>query len=138
MTYFLDTNICIHHLGGRSQNVRDNIMRQSNNIKIPSMVVAELFFGAEKSQQRKENLLRCKEFVSLFDIVDFDLFAAEHYADIRATLEKSGKAIGGNDMVIASIVRANSGVLITNNTKEFERVDGLLLEDWTTKSVGGK
>ena len=95
------------------------------------MVVAELFYGAEKSQRRDENLMRCKDFVSLFEVIDFNLSAAEHYADIRATLEKLGMSIGGNDMVIASVVRANSGVLVTNNTREFERVDSLLLEDWT-------
>ena len=131
MTYYLDTNICIHHLSGLSKKVRDNVLQQADSIKIPSMVVAELFYGAKKSQRHDENLMRYRDFVSLFEIIDFDSYAAEHYADIRAALEKIGKPIGGNDMIIASIVRANSGVLVTNNIKEFERINSLALEDWT-------
>ena len=132
MIYFLDTNICIFYINGTAPQMSDKLESESfENIKIPSMVVAELFYGVQKSQRRDENFKRYKEFVSLFETVVFDSNAAEHYADIRVSLEKSGKPIGGNDMVIAAIVRANGGVLVTNNTKEFERVEQLAVEDWT-------
>jgi tRNA(fMet)-specific endonuclease VapC len=132
MIYFLDTNICIFHINDAAPKMSDKLEIQSfENIKIPSMVVAELFYGVQKSQRRDENLKRFKEFVSLFETIAFDANAAEHYADIRVCLEKSGNPIGGNDMVIAAIVRANGGVLVTNNTKEFERVEKLAIEDWT-------
>ena len=112
MIYFLDTNICIFHINDSAPKMSDKLESLPlSNIKIPSMVVAELLYGAEKSQRRNENLQRYKEFVSLFEVTAFDADAAEHYADIRAVLEKMGTPIGGNDMVIASVTRANGGVL---------------------------
>ena len=132
MIYFLDTNICIFHVNDSAPKMSEKLENfPLEDIKIPSMVVAELLYGAEKSQRRDVNLRRYKEFISLFEIVAFDDIAAEHYADIRASLEKIGKPIGGNDMIIAAIVRANNGILVTNNTKEFSRVEGIVLDDWT-------
>ena len=132
MTYFLDTNICIFHIKGLSPKVREAIIGSLDNIKIPVMVAAELLYGVEKSGRRDENRKRYEEFMSYFITVPFDDSAAEHYASIRAGLEKKGTPIGDNDMIIAAIVRANNGVLITNNTKEFSRVPGLNIEDWTS------
>jgi len=133
MIYFLDTNICIFHINGSAPKMSEKLENfPLENIKIPVMVSAELLYGAEKSQRRDVNIQRYRDFISLFDITAFDDIAAEHYADIRATLEKSGSVIGGNDMIIAAIVRANNGILVTNNTKEFSRIKGICLEDWTT------
>lgn len=132
MIYYLDTNVCIFHINDSSPKMSDKLESQPlENIRIPSMVVAELLYGVQKSKRRDENLLRYKEFISLFETTAFDTSAAAHYADIRASLEKSGIPIGGNDIVIAAIVRANDGVLVTNNVKEFERVEGLTIDDWT-------
>ena len=132
MTYFLDTNMCIFHINGSAPKMSDKLEDFTlSDIKIPVMVVAELLYGVEKSQRRDENTRRYKDFISLFDIAPFDDLAAEHYADIRATLEKSGKPIGANDMIIGAIVRANNGTLVTNNTNEFARIEGIVLEDWT-------
>jgi tRNA(fMet)-specific endonuclease VapC len=130
--YFLDTNICIFHINGSAPKMSDKLENfRLETIKIPSMVAAELFYGAEKSQRPEENYQRCKEFISLFDVAAFDINAAAHYAGIRRSLEEMGKPIGGNDMIIAAITKANDGILVTNNTKEFSRVHGLNLEDWT-------
>ena len=132
MNYFLDTNICIFHINDSAPKMSDKLENQHfENIKIPSMVVAELLYGIQKSQRQSENLKRYKAFISLFEVITFDTNAAQHYAAIRAQLEKSGKPIGGNDIIIAAITRANNGILITNNTKEFERVENLVIEDWT-------
>jgi len=132
MIYFLDTNICIFHINDSAPKMSEKLENfPLEDIKIPSMVVAELLYGAEKSQRREANFQRYSDFISLFDIAAFDSAAAEHYADIRASLEKMGKPIGGNDMIIAAIVRANSGILVTNNTKEFACVERIVLEDWT-------
>ena len=132
MIYFLDTNICIFHINDSAPKMSEKLENfPLENIKIPAMVSAELLYGAEKSQWRDVNIQRYRDFISLFDITAFDTAAAEHYADIRAALEKSGSVIGGNDMIIAAIVRANSGILVTNNTKEFSRIRGISLEDWT-------
>ena len=118
MIYYLDTNICIFHINDSKPAMSDKLENLPlHTIKIPSMVVAELLYGAEKSQRREENLKHYKKFISLFDVVIFDESAAEHYADIRASLEKTGQVIGGNDMIIAAIARANGAILVTNNTR---------------------
>ncbi|MCL2422029.1 MAG: type II toxin-antitoxin system VapC family toxin [Defluviitaleaceae bacterium] len=131
MKYFLDTNICIFHINDSAPKMSDKIESMLfENIKIPSMVAAELYYGAEKSQKRDENFKRYKDFISLFEVVFFDSVAAEHYASIRADLEKKGMPVGANDMVIAAIARAHGGVLVTNNTREFSRINALAIEDW--------
>jgi tRNA(fMet)-specific endonuclease VapC len=100
------------------------------DIKIPSVVVAELFYGVNKSVKRTENLLGLKSFLKPVEIISFDEAAAECYGDIRAALELRGKPIGGNDMMIAAIVLSRAGILVTNNTKEFLRITNLHIENW--------
>lgn len=100
-------------------------------IVIPAMTKAELLYGAEKSQRKEQNLEMINEFLMPFRIQGFNNDETSRYATIRAKLEKKGTPIGPNDMIIASIVLANNGVLITRNTKEFSRIDGLKIEDWT-------
>jgi len=132
MKYFLDTNICSYFLKGINENLRDRLLSENpNEIKIPSIVKAELLYGAEKSMKRDYNLKRISEFILPLGIIGFNDAEASEYGEIRADLEKKGTRIGPNELVIASIVKANNGILITNNTKEFSRVEGLLIEDWT-------
>jgi len=130
MKYFLDTDICIYHLNGSAPDVSGKLARISpTNIKIPSIVAAELLFGAEKSVKREHNLGKVKLFLSLFDIVHFCGAAAEEYSVIRCDLERRGMIIGGNDLIIAATVAANDGTLVTNNVDEFSRVKGLKIAD---------
>jgi len=132
MTWFLDTNICICHLNDSAPDVSDRLERMpSLSVKLPSIVAAELLCGAEKSERREQNIKRCKELFSIYEIIPFDEKAALRYAVIRVALERKGLLIGGNDMAIAAIALANSGVLVSHNTAEFSRVGGLALEDWT-------
>jgi len=132
MTYFLDTNACIYHLNDRAPNLSMRLEQTpSREIKIPSMVAAELLYGAEKSMKRQENLRVFKLFISLYEIANFDEKAAIIYAAIRAELERNGQMIGGNDLVIAATVLAHEGTLITHNIDEFSRVNGLAVDDWT-------
>ena len=132
MTYFLDTNICIYYLNNTNQYVCERLEKQfTANIKIPSMVAAELLFGAEKSIKREHNIEIFKAFLSIFQIANFDIKAAREYAIIRADFERKGRIIGGNDLSIAATVLANDGVLITNNTEEFSRIKKLKIENWT-------
>ena len=131
MTYFLDTNICIFHLNGSSHGISRRLEQTPlPNVKIASMVAAELIYGAEKSMKREYNLEKIMLFLSLFNIVPFDEKAASVYGAIRSDLERRGLIISGNDLVIAATVLANGGTLVTNNTDEFSRVKGLTLEDW--------
>ena len=134
MKYFLDSNICIRLLNRSSQNVIDNYKKiDIDDIGIPSTVAAELIYGANKSAKRDYNLMKFRTFLSQLRIVYVDMDVIEVYGKIRAELERKGTPIGANDYFIAAIVKANGGILVTNNTGEFARVDGLVLEDWTEK-----
>ena len=132
MTYFLDTNICVYYLNNSNPAVSKRLEElPTANIKIPSMVAAELLYGAEKSGKREHNLKVFKTFLSVYEIISFDEKSAEHYSVIRAELERKGQIIGGNDIVIAAIVLTNGGVLVTHNADEFGRIKELKTEDWT-------
>ncbi|MCL1808624.1 MAG: type II toxin-antitoxin system VapC family toxin [Clostridiales bacterium] len=131
MIYFLDTNICIFYLNGTSLPVRQKIdSTDLEKIKIPSIVAAELYYGASKSKRREHNLARYEEFMSIFQIVHFDKAASRAYGDIRACLERKGEIIGGNDLLIAACALSSDAILVTNNTEEFSRIEKLAIEDW--------
>ena len=131
MIYLLDTNTCIYFLNKSSEKIISQFKRLSpSEINLPSITVAERFYGAEKSKAKKKNWAIVENFVSTFVIVPFDEKSCEIYARIRASLEKSGVPIGPMDLLIASISLANNSILVTNNTKEFRRIKGLKLENW--------
>jgi tRNA(fMet)-specific endonuclease VapC len=130
MKYLLDTNTCIAFLKG-NQTVVEKIRKIGiENLCLCSIVKAELWFGACKSQRVTANQAVLKEFFAQFLSVPFDDNSIEHYGEIRALLSKAGKPIGANDFLIAAIAKANNVTLVTHNTKEFIRVPNLLLEDW--------
>jgi len=132
MNYFLDTNICIYLLNDKFHQIREKIGNlNTSDIKISSVVAAELIYGAYKSEKREYNLSRFGKFLSAYEIIPFDKSMINMYGEIRAELERKGKMIGWNDLLIAATVMANGGVLVTNNTDEFSRIDKLILEDWT-------
>ncbi|MBN2281672.1 MAG: type II toxin-antitoxin system VapC family toxin [Candidatus Marinimicrobia bacterium] len=131
MKYFLDTNICIYLLKNKLPLLIEKILSfDPNEIKIPSIVKAELLYGAEKSQKRNDNIEKINHFLFPLDIVGFGDIESTEYSLIRSNLEKQGKIIGPNDLIIASTVKANNGVLVTNNVKEFNRVEDLVVENW--------
>jgi len=132
MNHFLDTNICIYYLNNSSPGIRERLDASDlDTIKIPSVVAAELLYGAAKSARHEYNLPRVRLFLQQFEIAHFDYAAAETYGNIRSALERQGAVIGWNDLLIAAIVKANGGILVSNNTREFSRVEGLALNDWT-------
>ncbi|MCL1848719.1 MAG: type II toxin-antitoxin system VapC family toxin [Clostridiales bacterium] len=132
MTYCLDTNICIYFLTGRYPALYDILMSSSpKDIKIPSIVKAELLHGAEKSAKPDETKEKLKPFLFPFEIVPFGDDAAQQYAVHKARLEKAGMFIGSNDLIIAATALSIQAVLVTNNEREFSRIDGLSLENWT-------
>ncbi|MCL2169026.1 MAG: type II toxin-antitoxin system VapC family toxin [Defluviitaleaceae bacterium] len=132
MIYYLDTNVLIGYCNNISLRLKDRIRNVlPENIKIPAMVLAEIYHGAYKSQRVEENLAMYSQILSRFEIVPFDTKAAVHYGRIKAVLQNQGNIIGPNDLVIAATVRSRGGVLVTSNVGEFGRVPGLLVEDWT-------
>ena len=130
--YYLDTNICIYHFRHPSGAAADKINFYGNSyIKLPSIVKAELLTGAMKSVKPNKELERVMTFCEPFEIVPFDDSMTKIYGEIRADLERTGRRIGFNDLIIAAIVKSLGGVLVTNNINEFSRINGLLLDDWT-------
>jgi len=132
MIRFLDTNICIYFLKGTHPLVKTRLMEHGpEDIKIPAIVKAELLYGAVKSTKREENQKRVARFLEPFEIVSFDDSATVFYADIRSQTEARGTPVGPNDLIIAATVLSQNGVLVTNNTKEFQRIQELMVENWT-------
>ena len=133
--YYLDTNICVEFLRGRNQHVSEKIKSfPPSDIKVPLIVVAELVAGAFKSVKREKNLGEIKYFYENFEIVPFEFYDVFTYGKIRAGLELKGQKIGTNDTIIAAVVLSRNGILVTNNVKEFSRVENLIIEDWTCSS----
>lgn len=131
MRYMLDTNVCIDYLKGNSNNIRDRIISAPDGtLCISAITFSELMFGVENSSNREKNLAALNFFLLKIDIVPYDDQAAYAYGEIRKQLKQKGRIIGGMDMLIAAYARSSDAVLITHNTREFNRVQGLRIEDW--------
>ena len=130
--YLLDTNICIYITKHQPESVRQNFEKHlpNRNILISVITLGELRYGAEKSQNRKKALKVIDDFTSMVQVVELDDNVAEHYAQIRKDLSSKGQIIGSNDLWLAAHARSNNWVMVTNNEKEFVRVDGLKVENW--------
>jgi len=129
--YYLDTNICSYFLNGKYEKVREHISKINPcNIKIPVIVKSELLYGAYKSPNSERITAIINSFLDKFEVEDFSDDMSMAYAKIRTELEKEGKPIGPNDLLIASMVVSRGGILVTNNEKEFSRVPGLQVVNW--------
>ena len=116
MRYMLDTNICIYAIKHKPEKAFKRLQ--------------ELVHGVEKSKSIEKNRLTLALLLANIEIISFDSLAAESYGKIRADLEKAGNSIGPLDMMIAGHAKSLKYTVVTNNTKEFERVQGLKLENW--------
>uniref|UniRef100_UPI0031FD9A48 type II toxin-antitoxin system tRNA(fMet)-specific endonuclease VapC n=1 Tax=Oceanospirillum multiglobuliferum TaxID=64969 RepID=UPI0031FD9A48 len=130
MKFLLDTNICIYVIKRRPIEVLSRFNEAAGHLAISSVTLAELLHGVEKSQQVAKNLRAVEDFYSRLEVLEYGEQAAFHYGDIRAQLEKQGRPIGVNDLHIAAHARSIGATLVTNNMKEFERVEGLRLQNW--------
>ena len=132
MRYMLDTNICIYAIKHKPEQVFMRLQEHDPiDICISSATYAELVHGVEKSKAIEKNRVALALLLANIEIMNFDSLAAESYGKIRADLEKAGTPIGPLDMMIAGHAMALDYTVVTNNTKEFERVNGLKLENWT-------
>jgi tRNA(fMet)-specific endonuclease VapC len=128
----LDTNVCIHIIRRQPQVV----LRRFENygvgeVGVSSVTVAELRYGAEKSSRPEQNLEALGRFLLPLEVLAFGEEAAAAYGRVRAVLERAGTPIGPLDTLIAAHAVSISVTLVTNNTREFRRVPGLEVEDWT-------
>lgn len=129
--YLLDTNICIYIAKYNPPSVREHFTRHSaNELAVSVITLGELRFGAEKSQAKERAMAVIDELINLMNIEALTDDVTGHYGEIRAALQKSGQRIGNNDLWLAAHARSQDWILVTNNEKEFLRVDGLRVENW--------
>jgi tRNA(fMet)-specific endonuclease VapC len=128
----LDTTVCIDILRDRSPAVLERLDAVGySQVAMSSISAGELFAGAMKSSRPRENLFAVGRLLSTIRALSFDGEAARHYGFIRAQMERRGERIGDLDTLIASHAVALGAVMVTSNTREFARVPGLVVEDWT-------
>lgn len=131
MKYMLDTNICVYAIKHKPAEVIQKLVAlNAEDICISSITYAELMYGVAKSMTPSKNRLAFSLFLSPFTVLDYDQDAAMEYGDIRAGLENLGTPIGPLDMLIAAHARSQGLILVTHNTREFNRVQDLMVEDW--------
>ncbi len=129
--YLLDTNICIYIAKHNPPSVRERFaLHKANELAMSVVTLGELRFGAEKSQSRERALAVIAQLEAAVHIAPLTESAGEHYGQIRATLQRRGEAIGNNDLWLAAHARAEDWILVTNNEREFVRVEGLRVENW--------
>jgi len=129
--YMLDTDICIYIIKRKPRSVLKRLESlQPGQLAMSAITFAELMNGAKKSKQVEENVAKLNELGELIQICPFDQKAAIFYGDVRSTLEKKGNIIGSNDLLIAAHALSLDWILVSNNEKEFKRVDGLRIENW--------
>ncbi|OYT13531.1 MAG: VapC toxin family PIN domain ribonuclease [Bacteroidetes bacterium 4572_114] len=132
MEYILDTNICIYIIKRKPAIVLEKFKKfPLGSIGISAITLAELQFGIQKSSNPEKNLNALNQFIIPLEIIDFDYNATIEYGIIRAELEKKGTPIGSLDTLIGAHAKSLDLTLVTNNEKEFVRILGLRIENWT-------
>ena len=130
LKFMLDTNICIFTIKNRPEHVREAFTLHHGQLCISTVTLMELVYGAEKSSNPQRNLGVVEGFAARLEVLKYDQEAAAHTGQLRAELAKAGTPIGPYDQMIAGHARSQGLILVTNNTREFERVPGLRVEDW--------
>lgn len=133
MKYMLDTNICISTIRQKPTRLLEKVVQfVPGEIGVSAITVSELTYGAQKSNFPAKNMAALEQFLLPLEIAEYDHAAAIAYGKIRAELERAGPPIGAMDMLIGAHALSLNIVLVTNNTREFQRIPNLKLEDWIT------
>ena len=130
LRYMLDTNIVIYVIKRRPIELLEGFNRHVGQMCISSITLAELLHGVEKSAMPDHNLRQVEDFITRLEVLEYGSKAAAHYGEIRADLERKGTPIGVNDLHIAGHARSEGLTLVSNNLREFERVEALRLVNW--------
>jgi len=135
--YCLDTNACIDLINGSSVPVRSRFKEAiagGSVVCVSTVVLHELWYGVSKSSRRESNTARLQAFLAgPFELLDWDDADARAAGEVRSQLESEGRMIGAYDALIAAQAVRRGMTLVTANTKEFKRVDGLMWEDWARR-----
>lgn len=132
LSRLLDTNICIYLIRKRSPEALRRFEEfEVGEVGVSTISVSELRYGVEKSSRPEQNRAALEQFLLPLEVTGFGEEATKTYGRIRANLEVRGTPIGPLDTLIAAHAASLGATLVTNNTREFERVPGLTMEDWT-------
>jgi tRNA(fMet)-specific endonuclease VapC len=124
----------IHVMKRRPIEVLSKFNDNAGRMAMSAITLSELHHGAEKSVKVAQNLEVVEEFASLVQVLAYGAKASQHYGAIRSQLEKAGQPIGLNDVHIAAHARSEGLVVVTNNTSEFSRIPGLMVENWVERA----
>lgn len=130
MRVMLDTNTCIFAINKNANVLARFLAEYSSGLSISAITEAELWFGIENSIAPEKNAETLRSFLATVEIFPFDTRAAAEYGRVRLKLKRAGTPIGDRDTFIASHAKSLGVTLVTNNTREFQRVEGLSFEDW--------
>jgi tRNA(fMet)-specific endonuclease VapC len=131
--YLLDTDISIYCIKRRPSEVAQRLAGlPPGSAGLSVITYGELWRGVQRSQQYQRNLDALMQLISILPVTPLPIEAGKHYGRIRSTLERAGTPIGNNDLWIAAHALAENLILVTNNEREFARIDGLRLENWVS------
>jgi tRNA(fMet)-specific endonuclease VapC len=127
----LDTNICIYIIKKKTEKILKTLkQKRKSGLSISTITLAELEYANENSIYKEKNKIALMEFLTIIDIREFDEKAAQGYGMIKKELKDKRCLIGPFDMLIGAHAKSLNMILVTNNTKEFERINGLKMENW--------
>jgi tRNA(fMet)-specific endonuclease VapC len=133
MIYMLDTNMCIYIIKQKPRKVLETLKKQdARDVCVSVVTLAELAYGVAKSQQKEKNSIALTSFLAPLEILPLSDKAAVKSGEIRATLEIKGQIIGSCDLLIAAHALSENLILVSNNTGEFGRIPGLVLQNWSS------
>ena len=131
-TYLLDTDISSYIMKRSDVMVLKRLQSVLiRDVAISVITQAQLMYGVEVSPRQQQDRVALEAYLKVIEVLDFPRNAGRHYGEIRAALKAAGTMIGANDLLIAAHARSLGLTLVTNNTREFGRVGGLKLENWT-------
>jgi tRNA(fMet)-specific endonuclease VapC len=131
MKYLLDTNICIYIIKKKPVEVIKRFLKMKpDSIGISSITVSGLYYGIAKSSKPNENTIALEQFILPLTVLDFNKDDSIAYGRLRAKLEQKGKLIGAMDMLIAAQALSRDLIIVTNNEREFKKIEGLSVENW--------
>lgn len=132
LKYMLDTNIVIYVFKNRPAKVREALKLHGERVCISSVTLMELMYGAEVSSDPERNIREIESFTARIEVLAYAEEAAAHTGEIRAKLRRAGKKSGSYDVMIAGHARSKGLIVVTNNEKDFQNYEGLLIENWAT------
>lgn len=131
LTHLLDTDICIYAMKGRDLGLARELDEHAGKCAVSDLSILELYAGAQRYDHPSKRINLIEEFVSRLTVLPFDTQAARIAGPIRYKLLSSGQMIGAYDLLIAATALSKNLAVVTNNLREFNRVEGLMVDQWS-------